>query len=966
MSNGGEVGSRGYIFQSIVALMDCLGRCDWDEIKVEPNTDQDKVDIQLYSNGEILSAIQVKSSVNAFKKSDAQKYLDAARNDAPDAKEVYLYLITDKYTESIKQYANNEPDVKECPFEHLEDACKGKLLDYVDRAGFSENITASNLILIYKTLFATVILNSKATRPISRAEFEAELQRAISVSKVDKVPPEIAKCLTPIPAINQSAGLIGRDDIVNNVIELLKKNNGTALVNGLGGIGKTAVMLYVCNKLKDDGNYVAWFKWESSLKDGLLLLRDALRIPTSEKADEAYALVISTIRDRLAGKLYLFIDDLTRKLSDDEMSLLNSLQIHVMVTSRFEYEYFKNIPLDVLAKDAAIDMFFEYYKRKRNTKDEVTVWNIIDFVHSHTLLVELLAKAAREEGGTLEKFYMELQKKGFFEVSDEEVLSEHDKKYLTIEQSIIKLYGISNLSKAEQHIMRLFIIFTPERPIYSKVRDWAGLDRKAMRNLVERGWLDRGREGYIIHQIVRDSLSKQVGEVKIEDYGNLLYNLIDTDNYLSVTETYEVIRERIVLTEDIARYLWDKYQADGEKSELWAFDAGRLINNLANVYKDQGAYEKALKYYEKALAIFERVLGTEHPDTAMMYNNMANVYYDQGDYEKALGYHGKALAIRELVLGTEHLDTAGTYNNMAVVYSNQGAYEKALEYFSKALAICELALGTEHSETAMMYGPMANVYYGQGAFEKALAYYRKALVIFEQVLGTEHPDTTLIYNNIATVYNAQGNYEKSLEYHGKALAIRERVLGIEHPNTATTYNNMATVYYVQGAYEKALEYYSKALAIRERILGTEHPETARTHGNMATVYDAQGYYENALEYYSKALAIFERVLGTEHMDTAKTYNNMATVYDVKGNYEKALEYLGKALAIFERILGTEHPDTAGTYYNMAIVYKAQGDYEKALEYYHRALKVYLTIFGEEYPLTKRIRKNLTDLQEQKN
>ena len=48
MSNGGEVGSRGYIFQSIVALMDCLGRYDWDEIKVEPKTDQDKVDIQLY------------------------------------------------------------------------------------------------------------------------------------------------------------------------------------------------------------------------------------------------------------------------------------------------------------------------------------------------------------------------------------------------------------------------------------------------------------------------------------------------------------------------------------------------------------------------------------------------------------------------------------------------------------------------------------------------------------------------------------------------------------------------------------------------------------------------------------------------------------------------------------------------------------------------------------------------------
>ena len=790
MSKGGEVGSRGYVFQAIVALMDCLERHDWDEIKVEPKTDQDKVDIQLYSNGEILSAIQVKSSVNAFKKSDAQNYLDAARIDAPDAKEVYLYLITDKYTESIKQYAHNKPDVKEFPFEYLEDACKGKLINYVDRIGLAREITASDIILLYKSLFATLMLNSKDTKPISRTVFEAEFQRAIPVSKTDKSQPEISKCLTPIPAVNQNVGLIGRDGIVKTVREHLEKNNGTALVNGLGGIGKTAVMLYVCNKLKDEGHYVAWFKWENSLKEGLLLLRDKLEISKTEKADEAYELVISAIENRLAGKLYLFIDDLTRRLSDDEISLLNSLPIHVMVTSRFKYEYFKNVPLDVLEKDAAIDMFFMYYQRDRKTENEDIAWSIIDFVHSHTLLVELLAKAAREEGGTLIKFYDTLRDKGFFEVSDEEVKSEHDKEYRTIEQSIIKLYAISNLSEAEQHIMRLFTIFTPEKVIYSKVRDWAGLDRKAMRNLVELGWLDRGKDGYVIHQIVKDSLSKQVGEVRLEDYGNLLDKLIDTDSYLSVTETYEVVRERIVLAEDIAGYLWVTYQANSERDEKWTPDAGWLMNNLAGVYCEQGDYGKALEYFRKELNIRERVLGTEHSDTATTYNNLANVYKDQGDYEKALEYYGKALAIRERVLGSEHSDTADTYNNLANVYHEHGDYEKALEYHGKALAI-------------------------KG-----------------RVLGRDHPNTATTYNNLAVVYYVQGDYEKALEYYGKALAIRERVLDREHPYTAATYNNMANVYADQGDYEKALEYYQRALKVYLDTFGDKHPGTKKIRDNL--------------------------------------------------------------------------------------------------------------------------------------
>ena len=796
MSNGGEIAQRGFIFQSIIAMIECLNRDDWDTIKIEPETKDDKVDIMLYSNGMPLSAMQVKSSINPFERSDVKKWFEKLEEDSKEAKEVCLYLVGDSFKVVCEAFIwKNRNKVKKISFDHLPETSTGHLAKYVRQRGLGGEVTIDDLDLIDDSLFAKIHKNSIAKEPMSRSEFEYAFQRAIPVSKPDKSRREISKCLTPIPAVNQNIGLIGRDGIVKTVREHLEKNNGTALVNGLGGIGKTAVMQYVCNKLKDEGHYVAWFKWENSLKEGLLLLRDKLGISKTEKADEAYELVISAIENRLAGKLYLFIDDLTRRLSDDEISLLNSLPIHVMVTSRFKYEYFKNVLLDVLEKDAAIDMFFLYYQRDRKTENEDIAWSIIDFVHSHTLLVELLAKAAREEGGTLIKFYDTLRDKGFFEVSDEEVKSEHDKEYRTIEQSIIKLYAISNLSEAEQHIMRLFTIFTPEKVIYSKVRDWAGLDRNAMRNLVELGWLDWGKDGYVIHQIVKDSLSKQVGEVRLEDYGNLLDKLIDTDSYLSVTETYEVIRERIVLTEDIARYLWMAYQANSERDKKWASHAGGLMNNLANVYVEQGDYGKALEYYGKALAILERVLGSEHPDTATTYNNMAVVYDVQGDYEKALEYYGKALAIRERVLGSEHPDTASTYNNLGVVYKDQGDYKKALECYGKALAIRE------------------------------------------RVLGAEHPDTATTYNNMANVYAAQGDYEKALEYYGKALAVRERVLGSEHPDTAQTYNNMANVFDDQGDYEKALEYYQRALKVYLDTFGEKHLDTKIIRDNLTSLQE---------------------------------------------------------------------------------------------------------------------------------
>lgn len=649
---------------------------------------------------------------------------------------------------------------------------------------------------------------------------------------------DIQQCLTAIPAVNRTVGLIGRDSIAKTVRELLEKNDRTALVNGLGGIGKTAVMQYVCSDLKNEGKYVAWIECGRNLKEDLLLLRTALGIPGSDDEDRAYEKILYELQAnrQLASNLYLFLDNLSHVLSDEEQEDLNGLGIHVMATSRFEHEYFENVPLDVLVEDSALDMFYGYYLEKQKDKKRrymEAAKEIIESVQSHTMLVELLAKAAWKKGGTLEAFRDDLKEQGVLEVFKRKLNTKHDKNR-TIEECVIELYKISGLTPAQQHIMKLFTIFTSERVIYYKIAEWADLEMDAMDGLVELGWLDRGgpENGYHIHQIVKDSLTSQLKKdnekVRLEDYGDFLKRVIGTKDYLSVTETYEVVRERIGLTEDVAGYLWDEYQMNPEKDEAWAGDAGELMNNLAGVYREQGEYEKALEYYGKALDIRENVLGSEHLDTASTYNNVAGVYLDQGNYEKALDYYAKARAIVERMLGREHLAMAPIYNNMAGVYRELGDYEKALKYFGKALDIKENVLGTEHPNTATTYNNIAMIYNAQGNYEKALEYYSKTIPVVARVLGTENPYMAFIYVNMAMVYKDQGDYEKALEYNSKALAIEERVLGTEHPSTATTYNNMAVVYREQGDYEKALEYYKKANAVFFSVFGEQHSYTQNT------------------------------------------------------------------------------------------------------------------------------------------
>ncbi len=981
-SNGGVVANRGFIFQAIVAEIQCLGRNDWDAIKVEPETTNDKVDIMLYKDGEELSAMQVKSSINPFSDTKVREWLEKLRDDAKGAKEICLYLVGYSYTPVCEDFIAEHPnEIKKVPFENLSIICTGTLVGYIRNAGVGGEVRVDDLEFIDDALFAKLFKNSIAKEPISRAAFEERFQKALS----DHI---IRKRLTSIPTVNHAVGLIGRDDIKKSIREMLEVNDCIVLVNGLGGIGKTAVMQHVCNDLKNEGKYVAWIESGGSLKEDLLLLRTGLGIPESDDADTAYKKIIKELKtnNQLASNFYLFLDNLSNRLNEDEQGVLNGLGIHVMATSRFEHEYFENLPLDVLVEDSALDMFYGYYLEKQRDKTRRHVdaaLEIIGSVQSHTLLIELLAKAAWKKGGTLESFRDELKAKGVFNVFKRKLSTKHDKNR-TIGECVMKLYEISDLSPAQQHIMKLFTIFTPEKEIYYEIGEWADLDMDAIDELVDLAWLERGglENGYHIHQIVRDSLARQVGVVRLEDYGGFLHKVLDTNNYLGREVTYEKIRNRLVLVEDVARFfekggrkdvvgellnkIANVYYAQGAYEKALEYYGKALViseqglglshpittatyNNIANVFRAQGGYDKALEYYGKAIAIHERVYGSNYVGTAVLYNNMAFVYYNQGAYEKALKYYEKALAIYEKVPETDPIIAAKTYNNMGMVYSDQGDYERALEYYRKAFSIRERVLGTDHPDMAETYNNIGMVYNEQGDYENGLEYYRRALAIRERVQGMDHPDTALMYNNIAVLYRKQGNYGKALEYYGKALAIRERALGTGHPDTAQTYNNMACVYYAQGNYEKALEYNGKALAIRERVLGPGHPYTATTYNNMAEVFRAQGYYKKALEYYGKALAICERVLGTEHPDTAVMCNNMAVVYYVQGEYKKALEYNEKALAIRERVLGPGHPDTAQTYNNMAGVYADQGDYEKALEYYGKALAISERALGTGHP-----------------
>ncbi|MEO1006851.1 MAG: tetratricopeptide repeat protein, partial [Cyanobacteria bacterium J06638_38] len=91
---------------------------------------------------------------------------------------------------------------------------------------------------------------------------------------------------------------------------------------------------------------------------------------------------------------------------------------------------------------------------------------------------------------------------------------------------------------------------------------------------------------------------------------------------------------------------------------------------LGRFYQGQGLYNQAEKWFEQCLNCCQErlLLASQHPSVADSLNNLANLYTDQGRYEDAEPLYNQALAIYRQILGEQHSDVATSLNNLANLY----------------------------------------------------------------------------------------------------------------------------------------------------------------------------------------------------------------------------------------------------------------------------------------------------------
>jgi tetratricopeptide (TPR) repeat protein len=263
------------------------------------------------------------------------------------------------------------------------------------------------------------------------------------------------------------------------------------------------------------------------------------------------------------------------------------------------------------------------------------------------------------------------------------------------------------------------------------------------------------------------------------------------------------------------------------------------------------------------------------------------------------------------------------WNAIALLLWYEGRAKEAEELMLKVLESTTRVLGYEHPETLSAMANLAASYGAQGRSKDAEQILVQVVKVMSRVLGEEHFDTLSATAKLAATYGPQRRWKEAEMLSLEVVEVSSRVLGEEHPATLTATANLAVAYTSQGLLEKGEELLVRMVKAMARVSGEEHPETLSAMYILATTYMDQGKLEDAGELFIQVKEARSRVLGEEHPDTLYATSCLAETYWRQGRTEEAEVLFSKTVEPMSRALGEEHPETLWAMAGLAKVRNAR-------------------------------------------
>ncbi len=190
---------------------------------------------------------------------------------------------------------------------------------------------------------------------------------------------------------------------------------------------------------------------------------------------------------------------------------------------------------------------------------------------------------------------------------------------------------------------------------------------------------------------------------------------------------------------------------------------GNAVGNLGNAYFALGDARKAIEQHEQALAIAREIGDRRGEGNAV--GNLGLAYADLGDARKAIELYEEVLVIAREI--GDRRGEGNTLGNLGVAYAALGDVRKAIEQHEQALVIAR-EIGDRRGE-GNAAGNLGNAYFALGDARKAIELYEERLVIARGI-GDRRGEGNAV-GNLGNAYAALGDVGKAIEQYEEQLNI---------------------------------------------------------------------------------------------------------------------------------------------------------------------------------------------------
>ena len=233
----------------------------------------------------------------------------------------------------------------------------------------------------------------------------------------------------------------------------------------------------------------------------------------------------------------------------------------------------------------------------------------------------------------------------------------------------------------------------------------------------------------------------------------------------------------------------------------------RALNTMAAAYKFLGDYAKSLKMYNQAKELNMKIRDTDR--VAVLLNNTADLYIQQGEWQKALATMRECYAVYQTVSKPIVSSKSVYLSNIAECYYNLNQLDSAIVYLNEALPLAQMQ---KESILATIYYLLGDVALAQNSSQKAHAFYQQSIGV--AMHENRYSDLYEGYYRMAKLFEKTTQSDSTFYYAKLALTFAQK--GSNANGILKSSQNLSTLY--EGKNDaQALLYYKISIAAKDSL-----------------------------------------------------------------------------------------------------------------------------------------------------